>query len=155
MYKGHFPKLGHRASLGRPPSTFVDAVGRQLEIREYGFTSAEEDYEALVELYLGFDPAHRSLGIPPSTEPRIRNWLDVVLGDICVLACHEDRPIGQAVLVEDGPGSAELAIFLHQDYHGAGIGTALLEATLTLGQRRGLESVWLLVERDNRLAVNL
>lgn len=155
MYTGHFPKLGHQAGLGHPSSTFVDDAGREIAIREYGSTSAEDDYEALVEMYLRFDPAHRSLGIPPSTEPRIRKWLDVVLDDVCVLACHEGRPIGQAVLVEDAPRSAELAIFLHQDYHGAGIGTALLEATLTLGKRRGLERVWLLVERDNRLAVNL
>lgn len=155
MYRGHFPRLGHTFGLREPPFTFVDDADRKISIREYGSTSVAADYEALVEMYLAFDPADRSLGVPPSTELRIRRWLDVVLQDVCVLASHDDRPIGQAVLVDDGPGSAELAIFILQEYHGTGIGTELLEATLAVGKRRGLERVWLLVERDNRRAVNL
>jgi GNAT superfamily N-acetyltransferase len=155
VYQGHFPTLGHEAELRCPPFGLVDDAGREITIRKYGSAPAGDDYEALVAMYRDFDPAYRSLGIPPIGEDRIRRWLDVVLGDVCVLACHDGRPIGQAVLVEDGPRSAELAIFLHQDYHGAGIGTALLTATLAVGKRRGLEHVWLLVERDNRLAVNL
>lgn len=156
MYTGHFPRLGHGVGLRAPPVTVVDAEGREIRIREFGAEStAREDVEALVDMYLDYDPADRSLGLPPLTEDRIREWLDVVTDDICLLACHDGRPIGQAVLVEDGPASAELAIFLHQDYHGAGIGTELLEATLVVGRARGLEHVWLLVEGDNRPAVNL
>lgn len=156
MYTGHFPQLGHLVGLEDPPFSFVDAEGREIRIREYGSASSEAaDDEALVELYLDYDPADRSLGLPPRTEPRIRAWLDVVTEAVCLLACHDGRPIGQAVLVEDGPASAELAIFLHQAYHGAGIGTRLLEATLFVGRDRGLEYVWLLVEGDNRPAVNL
>lgn len=58
------------------------------------------------------------------------------------------------VLPDEGK-SYELAIFIHQDYHGAGVGSHLLPATLTYGKQRGVEHVWLLVERGNRLAVNL
>lgn len=72
-----------------------------------------------------------------------------------MLAWHDDRAVGQAVLIEEEPGRCELAIFLHQDYHSAGIGTRLLEATLSYGREHGVEYVWLLVERENRRAVNL
>lgn len=155
MYKGHFPKLGEAVELRPPPFTFRDGEGREVTVRAYGETEGVDEYEALVAMYLDFDPAHRSLGIPPTDERRIRAWLDVILADHCVLAWHDDRPIGQAVLVHDEGASYELAIFLHQDYHGAGIGSRLLPATLTYGKRHGVEHVWLLVERGNRLAVNL
>jgi len=35
-----------------------------------------EDTESLVEMYLDFDPADRTMGLPPATEPRLRRWLD-------------------------------------------------------------------------------
>lgn len=157
MYQGHYPRLGHAAGLGRPPPlTVADDEERTIRIREFGAGSPESaDYEALVELFREYEPALRSLGIPPATESRIRDWLDIVLSDVAVLACHEGRPIGLAVLVADAPGTAELAIFIHQDYLGAGIGTDLLEATLALGRRRGFEEVWLLAEGSNRRAINL
>lgn len=155
MYKGHFPRLGATVELRPPPFSFTDAAGREIAIRTYGSTEGVDEYEALVDLYLAFDPRHRSLGIPPGDERRIREWLDVLLAGHCVLAWHEGRPIGQAVLVEDEGTSYELAIFVHQDYHGAGVGSHLLPATLTYGRQQGVEDVWLLVERGNRLAVDL
>jgi ribosomal protein S18 acetylase RimI-like enzyme len=48
-----------------------------------------------------------------------------------------------------------MAIFLDQEYHGAGIGTRLTETILSYGQQRGLRRVWLLVERNNLPAVSL
>lgn len=106
-------------------------------------------------MYLDFDPAFRTLGVPPAGEARVRRWQDRLLAGHCVLAWHGDRVVGQAVLVADGEGSHEFAIFLHQDYHGAGIGTALAEALLTHGRAAGVKEVWLLVERTNRPAVAL
>lgn len=155
MYKGHFPTLGEAVELRPPPFTFTDGAGREIAIRPYGATEGVDEYEALVDMYLDFDPDYRSLGIPPTDERRIRAWLDVILSDHCVLAWHDGRPIGQAVLVHDEGDSYELAIFLHQDYHGVGVGSELLPAMLSYGKAHGVEHVWLLVEWDNRLAVNL
>jgi ribosomal protein S18 acetylase RimI-like enzyme len=62
---------------------------------------------------------------------------------------------GQAVLVEDKHGNHELAIFIHQDYHHAGIGTRLMKALLAYGKRQGVDDVWLLVEQENRPAKQL
>lgn len=156
MYTGHFPPLDHQAGVESPPVTITDAEGRRIRIREYGTESSpSEDFEALVAMYREYDPSDRSLGLPPTTEARIRTWLDVITEDLCLVACHDDRVVGQAVLVEDGPGSAELAIFLHHDYQGARIGTELLTATLMAGRDQGIEHVWLLVEGDNRPAVTL
>lgn len=121
----------------------------------YGTTPDVDEYRALVDLFVEYDPAHRSLGVPPAGERHVRRWLDVVLEGHCVLAWHDGRPIGMAVLVHDEGARYELAIFVHQDYLGAGIGTELLPATLSYGKQQDVEHVWLLVERGNRLAVNL
>jgi GNAT superfamily N-acetyltransferase len=155
MYGGHFPELGTEAGTQPPPLSFRDAKGRDIEVRAYGDGPVDSEYDALLAMYHDFDSAHRSLGIPPVRESRLQEWLDVMVSDYCVLAWHDDRAVGQAVLIEEEPGRCELAIFLHQDYHSAGIGTRLLEATLSYGREHGVEYVWLLVERENRRAVNL
>lgn len=72
MYKGHFPPLGQEALLRPPPCSFVDRTSREIDVRVYGDGPVEDEFGALVALYLDFDPAHRTLGIPPATEPRIR-----------------------------------------------------------------------------------
>ncbi|WP_313696213.1 GNAT family N-acetyltransferase [Halorarum halobium] len=58
---------------------------------------------------------------------------------------------------EEGAGESghELAIFVHQDYRGAGVGTRLLETLCSYGERVGVEDVRLLVERHNRPAIRL
>lgn len=135
-----------------PPIELEDEEGREITIREF-----EGDRDALVEMYDDFDPADRAQGIPPVGEERIRDWLDHLLCDDCynVLAIHDDEIVGHSTLVGDDAGDYELAIFVHQDFQGAGIGTDLLEALLGLGERAGIERVWLTVERWNRPAINL
>lgn len=135
-----------------PPMELEDDEGREITIREF-----ESDRDALVEMYDDFDPADRAQGIPPVGEDRIRDWLDHLLCEDCynVLAVHDDEIVGHATLVGDDEGDYELAIFVHQDFQGAGIGTDLLEALLGLGEKAGVERVWLTVERWNRPAINL
>jgi len=136
-----------------PPTEFADREGRTVEIRPY---KGEEGYEALVEMYDAFDPADRAQGIPPGGETRIREWLDAILGDDClnVIAWCGDSVAGHATLVPDGD-AYELAIFVHQEYQRAGIGTHLIRGLLGHGQARGVRKVWLTVERWNRAAVSL
>lgn len=138
-----------------PPRTFVDGEGREIRVERYD----GEAVEPVVEMYLDFDPGDRAQGIPPTTEPRIRDWLETVLAPDChnVVAWHgsADRVVGHATLVPDGEDAFELAIFVLADYQGAGIGTELLEALLGLGREAGVERVWLTVERWNTPAIRL
>ncbi|WP_232700318.1 GNAT family N-acetyltransferase [Halobacterium wangiae] len=157
----------------QPPVSFTDAEGRPIEVRAYEqhgppdatlATDEESDpppedaaFEPLVAMYADFDPADRAQGVPPVGEVRIRDWLDTLLAreGFDVLAWHEDSVAGHATLVPDSGETYELAIFVHQDYQGAGIGTRLIEALLGHGQAHGVEYVWLTVERWNRPAVAL
>ena len=155
MYGGHYPLLAFRANTRPPPVRFEDRAGRTVDLRAYGDGPVGDEFEALVDLYLTFAPRHRSLGLPPRGDARIRDWQDTVLRGHCVVAWHGDRAVGQAVLVPDGGGDHEFAIFVHQDYHAAGIGTHLTHGVLALGRDAGVDRVWLLVEGSNRDAVTL
>lgn len=140
--------------LTAPPISFADREGRTIDIRPYEET--DEGYEALVEMYDSFDPADRAQGIPPSGNSRIREWLDEILDDDCynVIAWCDGDVAGHATLVPDDD-AYELAIFVHQTYQRAGIGTHLIQGLLGHGQSVGVEKVWLTVERWNRAAVSL
>ena len=142
-------------SFPEPPTTFVDRSDRSVEIRPYD--GSEEAYEALVAMYDAFDPADRAQGIPPGGEQRIRGWLETILGEDClnVLAWCDGEVAGHATLVPDEDDVYELAIFVHQEYQEAGIGTRLIRGLLGYGQAEGIGKVWLTVERWNRAAVAL
>ena len=142
---GEFPAL---------PVTFTDHEDRSVEIRPYEATEAA--YESLIQMYDTFDPADRAQGIPPGGEQRIRDWLDAILVDDClnVIAWCGNDVAGHATLVPDGD-AYELAIFVHQEYQRAGIGTNLIRGLLGHGQAEGITKVWLTVERWNRAAVSL
>jgi len=136
-----------------PPRTFTDSEGREIELREVDPGAVE----ALVEMYLAFDPEDRAQGIPPVSEDAIREWLDVVTGPEAfgVVASHGDSAVGHVMLVSDERGAYELAIFVLQDYQGAHIGTELIRTALGLAEREGVERIWLSVERWNSPAISL
>jgi len=147
----------------RPPVTFEDREGRRIEVLAYGSKESGEDAggdvnerEALVDMYEEFDPSDRAQGIPPGRESRIRDWLGTILAEDClnVIAWDGGQIAGHTVLVPDEE-AYELAIFVHQPYQRAGTGTNLIETLLGYGQERGVEKVWLTVERWNRPAVGL
>jgi len=129
-----------------PPASFTDAAARSIDFLVYGDGPIEAEIEALVAMYTNFDPADRAQGVPPIREEAVRDWL---------LAWHDEFVAGHATLVPDGEGAHELAIFVHHQYQGAGIGSRLIRYLLGEGARRGIERVWLTVERWNTPAVNL
>ena len=140
-------------SFPSPPATFTDGEDREIRVH----ASGPEESDALVEMYEAFDPADRAQGIPPVDTEAIREWVDTILpGDsVSVVATHDDRPVGHAILVPDRAEGYELAIFILAEYQGAGIGTELLARLLGQGQEAGVEHVWLTVERWNDAAIAL
>ncbi|MBB6646806.1 GNAT family N-acetyltransferase [Halobellus ruber] len=137
-----------------PPSTFEDREGREIELRPYD--GGDDEFEALVEMYVAFDPADRAQGIPPGDEERIRSWLDGLIEkeSLNVIAWDDDTVAGHATLVPDDD-TYELAIFVLQAYQEAGIGTRLMRGLLGYGGANGVDRVWLSVERWNKPAIGL
>lgn len=131
---------------------FVDDSGTIIRLSRYGSTA----FEPLVAMYQQFDSRDRTLGLPPTQAPAIREWLDSVVDDTSVLAWHGDEIVGH-VLFASGADSQryELAIFVQQGYQGSGIGTALIEAGLSQLRARDATEVWLTVDSANRRAIHV
>lgn len=140
-----------RITSSSPPVSFTDAEERSIRIRPY----REDDFESLASMYDDFDPAQRAQGTPPLGAEAIREWLADLLNGVNVVALHDDRIVGHVTFVPDGTGRHELAIFVHQEYQRAGIGTRLIGAGLGYAADRGVEYVWLTVEPWKRGAQNL
>lgn len=151
-----------------PPIDFEDAADRSIAIRCHGDGPVEDEIEALVATYEDFDPADRAQGLPPGREPALREWLEMLLsnGAVNVIAWHGSVAAGHATLVPDhreqidhgGPAhetAYELAIFVHQDYQSAGIGSRLIRSLLGTARDHGVERIWLTVERWNEPAIAL
>lgn len=136
----------------RPPRTIEDGTGRAIDLRAVAW---DEEVDALVEMYEAFESADRAQGIPPVGTDQIRRWLTDLEEGYDVVAWHEEKAVGHATLVPDDADGYELAIFVLHEYQGAGIGTAVLETLLGLGQSDGVEQVWLTVERWNRPAIHI
>jgi len=138
-------------SFPAPPHAFEDAERRPIEVRAF----ETGDVDALVELYLDFDPAQRAQGTPPLGEDAIREWLDHVLAGPSAVAWHGERAVGHVMFVPDGTGRHELAIFVHQDYQRAGVGGRLIRVGLRHAEAEGVTGVWLTVEPWKRRAQKL
>lgn len=129
-----------------PPHTFRDREGREIHVRPYD----PADSDALTDMYDAFDPSHRAQGTPPIGRAAIEHWLADILDGVNVVALHGDRIVGHVSFVPDGTGRHELAIFVHQDYQRAGIGTDLLAVGMGHAERQGVGYVWLSVESWKR-----
>jgi RimJ/RimL family protein N-acetyltransferase len=116
-----------------------------------------EDLNQTWLMYLSFEPKGHFQGLPPVTPEQTREWLQTLVRKGATQFVLEvgERVIGHSVLCP-GPqaGEAELAIFLHQDYRGRGLGKRLLLATLHYGCKQlELSRVWLSVQTGNTAAL--
>jgi RimJ/RimL family protein N-acetyltransferase len=113
--------------------------------------------DLLVGMYDRFDPLGVALGLPPPTAEARRAWIGGALGHKVNVAAFSPagEVVGHCFLAVDKPGSAELAIFVHQESRMRGVGAALVKAALESGGAAGLRRVWSMTSSDNRAALRL
>jgi len=124
-----------------------------IQIRSVGLTQRD----LLIKMYDRFQPLGGALGLP-SCKPAARHaWIDHSLRQILNMAAFSPagEVVGHCMLVADAPGSAEMAIFVHQQSRRRGIGRSLLKAALQQAAAVGLQRVWSLISPDNRAALQL
>jgi ribosomal protein S18 acetylase RimI-like enzyme len=131
-----------RISPRTPPSSFTDEEGRSILVRPY----RDDDFHALAAMYDDFDPSQRAQGTPPLGAEAVRDWLSTLLDGVNVVAVHDDRVVGHVTFVPDDTDRHELAIFVHQEYQRAGIGSELLACGVGHAAEEDVEYVWLSVE---------
>jgi RimJ/RimL family protein N-acetyltransferase len=108
-------------------------------------------------MYGRFEPLGAALGLPPRGEESRREWIEAALSHKMNLAAFSSAgaATGHCFLAADGPGSAEMAIFVHQEFRRRGVATSLVRALLEWGVREGLRRVWTLTGSENTAALRL
>ena len=101
--------------------------------------AAPADRAALLAMYESFEPKGAALGLPPRANPE--SWLDGLSAFPNFVMLIDGRIAGHAVVCPEGD-SAEVAVFVHQDYRSRGLGKILLAALVEEARRVGLHRVW-------------
>ncbi|MGH3968175.1 MAG: GNAT family N-acetyltransferase [Mycobacterium sp.] len=102
------------------------------------------------------------LACPPSVTPEnIASFVETSLSVACfagyladpqrmiLVAQHDDRIVGYAMLVREADAVELSKIYVLQDLHGTGASTALMEAVLASATELGGHSIWLGVNQQN------
>jgi len=118
------------------------AVAATLELRR----ATPDDRELLAGMYHSFEPKAAAQGLPPRHDPE--RWLAGLSVYPNFLAIVGGRLAGHSVLCADG-GTAEIAVFVHQDFRGRGLGKRLLAEMVHEARRQGLRRVWGVTDLDN------
>lgn len=129
---------------------FVDKHGVPYQI----LPIEDADLEPTAAMYRTFDPQHRSLSLPPESEPAISEWL-ARLHDRGrnFVAWRDDRVVGHAGFTPTDADVPEFLVFVHQDFHGRGLGTELTKHAVAYAAEAGHEGLVLDVEASNEAAV--
>jgi GNAT superfamily N-acetyltransferase len=113
--------------------------------------------DLLIAMYDRFDPLGAAFGLPPPTAEARHNWIGSALGQIVNVAAFSPagEVLGHCFLAADKPGSAETAVFVHQESRRRGIGAALIKKALEWAWAAELGRVWAVTAGDNRGALRL
>jgi len=118
-----------------------------------------DDKDSLLNMMNGLSPKALRWSNPPYDEVKIDRWMSGVGTGLSIVAIYKDRVVGiSAVHRLTRPrerGIGNMMIYLHQNFHGAGLGTVMIEEILMLAKCRGLHRIGLEVVEDNDAAVTL
>jgi L-amino acid N-acyltransferase YncA len=119
------------------------------------------DHETVLSVFAGMSTASRTARylapVRHLTPAMLRALTDVEPGRHVAFVAEAPggRPVGLARYVVDGPGRAELAYEVVDDWHGRGIGSRLLSDLLTAARANGLRTVHASVSADNDASLAL
>lgn len=137
----------------------MDAVklkdGRTVRIREFRIG----DKESFIEMYASLSSEALRWAMPPYTREVIERWLSNLQNIIAIVALYDNKIVGHAQIYKfphsRRKGTSNLVIYLHQDFHNVGLGTAMLTKLIELAKREGLHRIGLHVIADDKPAIHL
>jgi putative acetyltransferase len=148
--------------LSLKAAIFLDGVnaklkdGRTVLIREFRI----EDKEKFIEMYESLSVEALRWAMPPYTRERLeKGWLSNLQNLISIVAFYSDKIVGHAQIFKFPhsrlKGTGDLVIYLHQDFHSVGLGTAMLSKLIELAKKERMHRIGLTVVADNKPAINL
>ncbi len=130
--------------------------GRTVIVRHY----RPDDKPDLVSFYAALSSETLRWALPPYDGQRIERWTSDLSRNMILLAFHQNRVVGnlnvfQETWSERLKANGELIIYLHQEFHGVGLGTAMMREAIRVSRQKGLHRLALSVIADNRNAIKL
>jgi putative acetyltransferase len=118
-----------------------------------------DDRGRLLQMVNSFSDETLLWSNPPYDEARIDRWMSGASDGLSFVAVHEQDIVGiVAIYRQSRPreqGIGGMMIYLHQDFHGVGLGTIMTQRVLKLAKITGLHRIGLEVVEDNVVAVQL
>lgn len=99
-------------------------------------------------------------GMPPYNRERLeKGWLSNLQNYISLVAFYNDKIVGHAQIFKFPhprlKATSDLFVYLHQDFHSVGLGTAMLSKLIEFAKKEGLHRIGLTVVADNKPAMRL
>ena len=130
--------------------------GREVVVRRF----SEGDKDGVAEMMASLSDEALRWGMPPYTRERLeRGWWSRIENVVALVAVDGDRVAGYAGLRKFSHprrrGNSDYVIYLHQDYHNVGLGTAMTRSIVDLARKEGLHRIGLSVVADNEIAIQV
>jgi len=129
--------------------------GRKLTLR---FLTAN-DGERLFKMFSSMSNEALKWSRAPYTIDMVKRWIDNVPRSVPLVAEYDSRIVGIAVIFkfpdQSRKGTGDIAIYLHQDFHHVGLGTAMTERLLQLATKEKMHRISLTVVKENTIALAL
>jgi regulation of enolase protein 1 (concanavalin A-like superfamily)/GNAT superfamily N-acetyltransferase len=120
------------------------------------------DAAALVDFYNALSPASKRTFRPldaqttlPVCEAIVRDNLPAAESKLDLVAVDGTRVAGWSFVWDLGGPEPVFGLAVADDYHGRGLGSALMDAVLAAARQKGLSTIYLTVVRDNDKARGL
>jgi GNAT superfamily N-acetyltransferase len=132
-------------------------IGQDMECDVRITAIGTQQRDLLIEMYDRFEPMGAALGLPPLGDDVRREWVEAALAQEFSIAALSPAgaTVGHCFLVAGPKQSAELAVFVRQEFRRRGVATALVKAMLEWACIWGLRRVWALTGSENRVALRL
>ncbi|MFW9843099.1 MAG: GNAT family N-acetyltransferase [Candidatus Thorarchaeota archaeon] len=118
-----------------------------------------DDKRLLLDMFANMSEDALLWSNPPYDEEKIDRWIGSSENGISIVAISKDRLVGIAavyqLLRQRQNGIGGMMIYLHQDFHGIGLGTEMTDQLLSFARDKGLHRIGLEVVEENEAAVRL
>jgi putative acetyltransferase len=129
--------------------------GREVRLR---FLSAG-DKEKLFRMFSSMSEKALEWSMAPYTIDNVERWINNLPTLIPLVAEYRDKIVGWASIYKSlhprWKGLGDLGIYLHQDFHNVGLGTAMTERLLQLAKNKKMHRIELTVVAENKIALHL
>jgi len=118
-----------------------------------------EDKDGLFQMFSSMSDKALEWSMAPYTIEVIQRWISNIENLIALVAEWNNKIVGYTSIYKfrhpRRRGVGDQLIYLHQDFHNVGLGTAMMEKLLQLAQKEGMHKIELYVVADNKAAIHL